>query len=83
MVHIHARLEDGTPTHEINRILETYDAIKQKTPELIINLSSAVGKDKTPEQRINQIIAIKPEMASLNTNTMNFSVIDKKPENRR
>lgn len=78
MVHIHARLEDGTPTHEINRILETYDAIKQKTPELIINLSSAVGKDKTPEQRINQIIAIKPEMASLNTNTMNFSVIDKK-----
>lgn len=78
MVHIHARLEDGTPTHEISRIRDTYDAIKQKTPELIINLSSAVGKGKTPEQRLNQILSIKPEMASLNTNTMNFSVIDRK-----
>ena len=78
MVHVHARLDGGMPTHEIDRIRETHDAIKDKTPELIVNLSSAVGMGKTPEQRIDQIIAIKPEMASLNTNTMNFSIIDRK-----
>ncbi len=81
MVHIHARLDDGMATHEIDRIRETYDAIKQKTPELIVNLTSAVGAGKTPEQRIEQILAIKPEMASLNTNTMNFGFVDRKSGN--
>ncbi len=78
MVHVHARQDDGMPTHEVARIRETHDAIKDKTPELIVNLSSAVGMGKTAEQRINQIIEIKPEMASLNTNTMNFAIVDRK-----
>jgi len=78
MVHIHAREENGMPTHDVARIKATHDAIKEKTPELIVNLSSAVGMGKTPEQRITQILEIKPEMASLNTNTMNFSIVDRK-----
>ena len=78
MVHVHARGDNGMATHEHDRIRETHDAIKQKCPELIVNLSSAVGMGKTAEQRISQIVAIKPEMASLNTNTMNFSIIDRK-----
>ena len=78
MVHVHARTEDGTATHEIDRIRDVYNAIKDKTPELIVNLTSAVGPHKTPEQRIAQIVAIRPEMASLNTNTMNFAAIHRK-----
>jgi len=78
MVHIHARLDDGTPTHEVDKIRTTYDAIRDKSPELIVNLSSAVGMGKTPEERITQIVEIKPEMASLNTNTMNFGIVDRK-----
>ena len=78
MVHVHARLEDGMPTHEVDVIRATYDAIKEKTPELIVNLSSAVGLGKTPEQRLEQIVKVKPDMASLNTNTMNFSFVDRK-----
>lgn len=78
MVHVHARLDDGMPTHEVERIKATHDAIKDKTPELIVNLSSAVGMGKTSEQRITQIVEIKPEMASLNTNTMNFGIVDRK-----
>lgn len=78
MVHIHARLEDGTPTHEVDRIRETHDAIKQKVPDVIVNLTSAVGMGKSPEQRIAQILEIKPEMASLNTNTMNFAAVNRK-----
>ncbi len=77
MVHVHARTDDGQPTHEIDRIQDVYDAIKQKSPELLICLSSAVGVFKTAAQRIDQIVAVKPEMASLNTNTMNFSVVDR------
>ncbi|HOO36947.1 MAG TPA: 3-keto-5-aminohexanoate cleavage protein [Deltaproteobacteria bacterium] len=77
MVHVHARDDQGMPTHEIERIRATHDAIKDKTPELIVNLSSAVGLGRTAQERIDQILAIKPAMASLNTNTMNFSVINR------
>ncbi len=78
MVHVHAREDNGMPTHDHERIRATYNAIKDKCPELIVNLSSAVGMGKTAEQRISQIIAVKPDMASLNTNTMNFSIVDRK-----
>ena len=77
MVHVHARTDDGMPTHDIPRIKAVHDAIKDKCPDLIVNLSSAVGMGKTAEQRIEQIIVIKPEMASLNTNTMNFGLVDR------
>ena len=78
MVHVHAREDGGMATHEHARIKATYDAIKDKCPDIIVCLTSAVGMGKTAEQRISQIVAIKPEMASLNTNTMNFSIIDRK-----
>ncbi len=78
MVHVHAKTDDGMATHDIDRIRATYEAIKERTPELIVNLSSAVGFGATAEQRLAQIVAMKPEMASLNTNTMNFSILDRK-----
>lgn len=78
MVHVHAREDGGMATHDHARIKATHDAIKDRCPELIVNMSSAVGMGKTPEQRISQIIHVKPEMASLNTNTMNFSLLDRK-----
>jgi 3-keto-5-aminohexanoate cleavage enzyme len=77
MVHVHARDDAGMPTHEIDRIRATCDAIRDRTPDLIINLTSAVGFGKTPEQRIAQVMAVRPEVASLNTNSMNFSIIDR------
>jgi 3-keto-5-aminohexanoate cleavage enzyme len=78
MVHVHARMDDGQPTHEIDRIQGIYNAIKQKSPDLLVCLSSAVGIFKTPEQRLAQIVAVKPDMASYNTNSMNFSIVDRK-----
>lgn len=78
VVHVHPRTDEGIPTHDIDRVRATYEAIKIKTPELIVNLSSGWAAGTTKEQRLAQILAVKPEMASLNTNTMNFSIIDRK-----
>ena len=78
MVHVHAREDGGMATHEHARIKATYDAIKDKCPDIIVCLTSAVGMNKTTEQRLSQIVAIKPEVASLNTNTMNFGIVDRK-----
>ena len=74
-MHVHVRdPEHGAPTHEIDKIKTTIDAIKAKCPEIIINMSSAIGPWVTQEQRIAPIVAIKPPMASLNTNSMNFGI---------
>jgi 3-keto-5-aminohexanoate cleavage enzyme len=77
IVHIHARDEvSGWATGNVDKVRAICDAIRQKTPEMIINLTSSVGN--TPDERLAPIIALKPEVASLNTNTMNFSIIDRK-----
>jgi 3-keto-5-aminohexanoate cleavage enzyme len=77
IVHIHARdPQTGNPTAEIPKIRETIDAIRQECPDLIINMSSAIGPWVTAEQRIAPIVEIKPDLASLNTNSMNFALVD-------
>jgi 3-keto-5-aminohexanoate cleavage enzyme len=79
IVHIHVRdPKTGNPTAEIPLIRETIDAVRNKCPELIINMSSAIGVGFLAEQRIAPIIEMKPELASLNTNSMNFSIVDHK-----
>ncbi len=78
MVHVHAVEDDGSNSVSVDRIRESHDRIKEKTPELIVNLTSALGMGATSEQRIGQIEAIRPEMASLNMATMNFAGINRK-----
>jgi 3-keto-5-aminohexanoate cleavage enzyme len=78
MVHVHGVEDDGTNTTRVERIKESHDAIKERTPELIVNMTSALGMGATPEQRIAQIAAVKPEMASLNMGTMNFAAVNRK-----
>jgi 3-keto-5-aminohexanoate cleavage enzyme len=77
MVHVHAREgATGMPTNDVATVKSVYDAIRQKTPELIIQISSSVGA--AYEDRIAPIVAVRPEMSSLNTNSMNFSALDRK-----
>jgi len=77
MVHVHARQpHDGFPTSAVEYVKPIFDAIKQKTPELIVQITSSVGV--AYDDRMAPIIAIKPEMSSLNTNTMNFGTLNRK-----
>ena len=52
IVHVHARTDDGDSTHEIERVQAVHDIIKERCPDLIVCLSSAVGAFKTAEQRL-------------------------------
>ena len=100
MLHIHGRDEalGGMHTSVVEKVKAIYDAIKQRVPDIIIQVTSSVGTPcqvgPFPESdavnlinqliklnmdaRIRSIKALKPESASLNTNTMNFSVVDRK-----
>jgi len=72
-VHIHARdPATGFPTPDLDRIRAVVDAIHDKAPEIIINITSSVGA--TVEQRVAPTKTFKPLLASLNTNSMNFSL---------
>ena len=79
IVHIHARdPEKGNPTHELEIIKAVIDNIKEKAPDILINLSTAISQVATEKQRIKPVETYKPPLCSLNTNSMNFSVGDHK-----
>lgn len=75
IVHIHARNpENGLPTHDLEQIKAVIDAIKEKAPDILINLSSAISAVSTEKQRITPTRTFSPPLASLNSASMNFSV---------
>ena len=79
IVHIHAKdPATGFATPDITKIRPTIEAIRAKCPKLIVNMSTAITTGLKAEQRIAPIIEMKPDMASLNTNTMNFALADHK-----
>ena len=78
MVHVHSIEDDGANSTNPERIKASHDAVKARTPELIVNMTSALGVGATAEQRRAQIEYVKPEMSSLNMATMNFASVNRK-----
>jgi 3-keto-5-aminohexanoate cleavage enzyme len=77
VAHIHVRDPDtGVPTRDPEQIGATIQAIRDRCPDLIINMSTAIVTSGEREVRINPILALRPAMASLNTNSMNFAFVD-------
>ncbi len=77
VVHIHVRDPDtGAPTRDLKKIVITIQAVRERCPDLIINMSTAIVTSGDREIRINPILAVRPPMASLNTNSMNFALVD-------
>ncbi len=77
VVHIHVRDPDtGAPTRELEKIKITIQAVRDRCPGLIINMSTAIVTSGDRAIRINPILALRPPMASLNTNSMNFALVD-------
>lgn len=75
IVHIHARTDQGLPTEDPAIIGPIVEGIRARCP-VIVNLSTAVGVGKTADQRISVVKNHKPDMASLNTGSMNFGLAD-------
>lgn len=74
ILHIHVRNpENGMPTPDIDVFREVLQGIKARTNAAIC-VSTGGGMGMSTEQRAAPIINFKPEMASLNFGSMNFSV---------
>ncbi len=78
VVHIHARdPETGMPTADLDAIGAIVNGIKERCP-ILINLSTAIGAGVPEKLRIHHIPEFKPDLASLNSGTMNFALADHK-----
>jgi uncharacterized protein (DUF849 family) len=73
-VHIHARNpKDGMPTSDLEVYGEIVSSIKQRSNVIVcITTGGAVGADR--EKRIGVVPRFKPELASFNMGSMNFSI---------
>ncbi|MDY7547726.1 3-keto-5-aminohexanoate cleavage protein [Glaciimonas sp. GNP009] len=73
ILHLHARdPNDGRPTADPEVFLQFLPEIKQAT-NAIINITTGGSTKMTVDERIAAALRLKPEMASLNMGTMNFS----------
>jgi 3-keto-5-aminohexanoate cleavage enzyme len=76
IVHIHAKdPATGLATMDVQAHRDTIAAIQARCPEMIINISTGAMMT-APEDRIAPALAIRSEMASYNTNSMNFAIAD-------
>lgn len=71
MIHLHARAKDGSPTQDKETYRQIIEAVRARTPEVIIQVSTGGAVGMTAEERL-QPLALQPEMASLTTGTVNF-----------
>ncbi|MFP5298744.1 MAG: 3-keto-5-aminohexanoate cleavage protein [Actinomycetota bacterium] len=72
VIHIHARYPDGRPSFRVEEYKAITDAILAESPDLIINYSTgAIGVSN--EERVQQIVALKPELGALNMGSMNYA----------
>jgi len=74
VVHIHARdPEDGRPSADIDLYGEIVTSIKSRC-NVIICITTGAGAGMSIDQRTATISTFKPELASLNMGSMNFSM---------
>ncbi len=74
ILHLHARdPKDGRPTADPDVFAQFLPAIRKAT-DAVINITSGGSTKMTLEERLAPPLRFKPEMASLNMGSMNFSI---------
>lgn len=73
-VHVHARTPaDGKPTTDLNVYREMLPKIKERS-DVIVNITTGGGLGLAVEDRIRVVPTFKPEIATFNMGSMNFSI---------
>lgn len=73
VIHLHVRDTEGKPSQSLENFKESIEAIRKACkPVPIIQISTGGAVGEAMEKRIAPIVNLRPEMASLNINSMNF-----------
>jgi len=70
VVHVHARNDDGTPTQSPEVFRNILERIREKC-DIVVEFTTGGAVGMTAEERI-KVVAMKPDMASLDCGTVNF-----------
>jgi uncharacterized protein (DUF849 family) len=74
IIHLHARNPiDGSPTPDPAVFMQFLPTIKQST-DAVINITTGGGLTMTLDQRLAPALQFKPELASFNMGSINFSI---------
>jgi 3-keto-5-aminohexanoate cleavage enzyme len=71
VVHVHARDEQGRPTHEKSYFEKIFQGIKEKCPDIIICATTS-GRVTPQVEHRSEVLDLYPEMASLTMGSLNF-----------
>ena len=71
IIHLHARMDDGTPTQDKARFKVISEAILSRCPNVIVQVSTGGAVGMTRDERLD-VLNISPEMATLDCGTLNF-----------
>ena len=75
IVHIHARNpETGQPSPDLNIYRQILDQIKARNKDVVICLTTGGGAGMSVEQRVSVVPEFRPELASMNTGSMNWGM---------
>ena len=73
VIHLHARMDDGTPTQNHERFQACVDAIRELCPDVIVQPSTGGATGMTAMERFDSTnITPTPEFATLSCGTCNF-----------
>lgn len=73
-VHIHARNPtNGAPSSDPEQVYEVASAIKSRS-NAIVGITTGGGMGMSPEERLRGAVLCKPEVASFNLGSINFSM---------
>jgi 3-keto-5-aminohexanoate cleavage enzyme len=71
VIHLHVRRPDGTPTQDRDTFAAAIAAIRERAPEVIVQVSTGGAVGMTVEQRTGPL-ELAPEFCTLTTGTCNF-----------
>ena len=76
IVHLHARdPKDGRPTQDPEMFRQFLPTIT-KNSDVVINITTGGAPTMSVEERLQQALQLKPELASLNMGSMNFGLYE-------
>lgn len=72
IAHLHMRDADGKGTMNKELFAETVALIREKTCDIVLNLTTSGDLNATDETRMAHLVELKPELASYDAGTMNW-----------
>jgi 3-keto-5-aminohexanoate cleavage enzyme len=72
IAHIHVRTEDDKATMAVDRFEKTVALVREKCPDIILNMTSSGGLGFSDDERILPHTILKPDMGTFDAGSMNF-----------